>query len=320
MLDLGFLPDIEKLLAVLPAPAPDDALLGHDAGPDRRAGAQVPRPADPDPRRAAAPTMHRDRARRPVRLPRPRDGQDRGARPRPAGPRARPDDDLHPHEAHRRQKVADDLLDRGFAAAAVHGDLGQGAREQALRAFRSGKVDVLVATDVAARGLDVEGVTHVINYQAPEDDKNYVHRIGRTARAGASGTAITLVDWDELPRWRLICDTLGLPFHEPPETYSTSPAPVPRTRHPGRRRADAAPGRAHAGRPGRRTGRRPRRARGEAANAAGSPPRAGRATACRRNADRPDRPHRARDGVPAWPAGRPGGGTPSKRPAQPTGR
>jgi superfamily II DNA/RNA helicase len=120
------------------------------------------------------------------------------------------------------QKVADDLGDRGFAAAAVHGDLGQGAREQALRAFRSGKVDILVATDVAARGLDVEDVTHVINYQCPEDEKVYLHRIGRTARAGKSGTAITLVDWDELARWRSICDALSLPFHEPAETYSTS--------------------------------------------------------------------------------------------------
>ena len=81
-------------------------------------------------------------------------------------------------------KVADELAERGFAAAAVHGDLGQGAREQALRAFRSGKVDVLVATDVAARGIDVEGVTHVINYQCPEDEKTYIHRIGRTGRAG----------------------------------------------------------------------------------------------------------------------------------------
>ena len=121
------------------------------------------------------------------------------------------------------QKVADDLTDRGFAAAAVHGDLGQGAREQALRAFRSGKVDVLVATDVAARGLDVDDVTHVINYQCPEDAMTYVHRIGRTARAGKSGTAITLIDWDDLPKWKLICDTLNLPFHEPAETYSTSP-------------------------------------------------------------------------------------------------
>jgi superfamily II DNA/RNA helicase len=120
-------------------------------------------------------------------------------------------------------KIADDLADRVFAVAAVHGDLGQGAREQALRAFRAGKVDVLVATDVAARGLDVEGITHVINYQAPEDEMTYVHRIGRTARAGASGTAITLVDWDDLPKWKLICDKLDLPFHEPVETYSTSP-------------------------------------------------------------------------------------------------
>ncbi len=120
------------------------------------------------------------------------------------------------------QKVADDLSERGFAAAAVHGDLGQGAREQALRAFRAGKVDVLVATDVAARGLDVENVTHVINYQCPEDEKVYLHRIGRTARAGKSGTAVTFVDWDELPRWKSICDALSLPLHEPPETYSTS--------------------------------------------------------------------------------------------------
>jgi superfamily II DNA/RNA helicase len=120
-------------------------------------------------------------------------------------------------------KVADDLADRGFAVGAVHGDLGQGAREQALRAFRTGKVDVLVATDVAARGLDVDDITHVINYQAPEDEMTYVHRIGRTARAGKSGNAITLVDWDDLPRWKLICDKLELPFHEPVETYSTSP-------------------------------------------------------------------------------------------------
>src|SRR5207244_2951339 len=107
-------------------------------------------------------------------------------------------------------KVADDLVDRGFAAAAVHGDLGQGAREQSLRAFRSGKVDVLVSTDVAARGLDVDDVTHVINYQCPEDEGTYVHRIGRTGRAGKEGVAITLVDWDEEPRWKLISDTLGL--------------------------------------------------------------------------------------------------------------
>jgi superfamily II DNA/RNA helicase len=120
------------------------------------------------------------------------------------------------------QKVADELTERGFAAAAVHGDLGQGAREQALRAFRSEKVDVLVATDVAARGIDVPEVTHVINYQCPEDEKPYVHRIGRTGRAGRAGVAITLVDWDEEARWKMISDALDLGMPEPAETYSTS--------------------------------------------------------------------------------------------------
>ncbi|MEU2510379.1 DEAD/DEAH box helicase, partial [Streptomyces syringium] len=119
--------------------------------------------------------------------------------------------------------IADQLARRGFASGAVHGDLGQGAREQALRAFRNGKVDVLVCTDVAARGIDVDNVTHVINYQTPEDEKTYLHRIGRTGRAGKSGTAITLVDWDDIPRWKLINKALDLPFDEPEETYSTSP-------------------------------------------------------------------------------------------------
>ncbi|MFI9236478.1 DEAD/DEAH box helicase [Streptomyces sp. NPDC053079] len=119
--------------------------------------------------------------------------------------------------------ISEQLTRRGFAAGAVHGDLGQGAREQALRAFRNGKVDVLVCTDVAARGIDVDDVTHVVNYQTPEDEKTYLHRIGRTGRAGKSGTAVTLVDWDDIPRWKLINKALELPFDEPEETYSTSP-------------------------------------------------------------------------------------------------
>jgi superfamily II DNA/RNA helicase len=120
-------------------------------------------------------------------------------------------------------RVAEDLDFRGFAVAAVHGDLGQGARERALRAFRSGKVDILVATDVAARGLDVSGVTHVINYDCPEDPDAYTHRIGRTGRAGATGVAVTFVDWEDMPRWRLIDKSLGLEQPEPAETYHTSP-------------------------------------------------------------------------------------------------
>jgi len=120
-------------------------------------------------------------------------------------------------------RLAEDLDFRGFAVAAVHGDLGQGARERALRAFRAGKIDILVATDVAARGLDVTGVTHVINYDCPEDADTYVHRIGRTGRAGATGVAVTFVDWEDMPRWQLIDKTLQLDTPEPPETYHTSP-------------------------------------------------------------------------------------------------
>ncbi|MEE2057563.1 DEAD/DEAH box helicase [Rhodococcus artemisiae] len=121
------------------------------------------------------------------------------------------------------QKVADELADRGFAVGAVHGDLGQIAREKSLGRFRDGKIDVLVATDVAARGIDIDDVTHVINYQCPEDEKTYVHRIGRTGRAGRTGIAVTLVDWDDIPRWQLIDKALGLGMPDPVETYSSSP-------------------------------------------------------------------------------------------------
>jgi len=120
------------------------------------------------------------------------------------------------------QRVADDLEERGFKTSALHGDMQQASRERALTKFREDKLQVLVATDVAARGIDVAGVTHVINYTCPEDDKTYVHRIGRTGRAGASGIAITFVDWADIHRWKLINKALDLPFDEPQETYSTS--------------------------------------------------------------------------------------------------
>ena len=120
------------------------------------------------------------------------------------------------------QKTSDDLAERGFRAASIHGDLGQSAREKALNDFKAGKSDVLVATDVAARGIDIDGITHVINYQCPEDEKTYVHRIGRTARAGADGISVTFVDWDDLARWKMIDTALVLGLGEPEETYSSS--------------------------------------------------------------------------------------------------
>ncbi|MDX6325799.1 MAG: hypothetical protein QOK15_2153 [Nocardioidaceae bacterium] len=120
------------------------------------------------------------------------------------------------------QRVADDLVERGFPASPLHGDMAQVAREKAMQRFREGKVRVLVATDVAARGIDVQDVTHVINYSCPEDENTYVHRIGRTGRAGATGVAVTFVDWADVTRWKVINKALGLPFDDPAETYSTS--------------------------------------------------------------------------------------------------
>ena len=221
MLDLGFLPDVERIL---------------DLTPDERQtmlfSATMPSPVVALARRFMRQPTH-------IRAEEPDEG------------RTVPDTAIYVYRAHAMDKVevlsrilqaegrgltmvfcrtkrtcdkvALELEERGFAAAAVHGDLGQGAREQALRAFRSGKIDVLVATDVAARGIDVQDVTHVINYQCPDEERTFLHRIGRTGRAGAKGVAVTFVDWDDMPKWGLINKDLGLSFPEPVETYSSSP-------------------------------------------------------------------------------------------------
>src|SRR4051812_45443560 len=120
------------------------------------------------------------------------------------------------------QRIADELVERGFPASPLHGDMAQVAREKAMARFRDRKVRVLVATDVAARGIDVADVTHVINFSCPEDENTYVHRIGRTGRAGATGIAVTFVDWADVTRWKVINKALDLPFDELVETYSTS--------------------------------------------------------------------------------------------------
>ncbi|MDY3127470.1 MAG: DEAD/DEAH box helicase [Corynebacterium sp.] len=120
-------------------------------------------------------------------------------------------------------QVSNDLAQLGFAVTAVHGDLNQKDREQALELFRSGSVEILVATDVAARGIDVDDVTHVFNHQVPDDPMTYVHRIGRTGRAGNSGVAVTLVGYDEVTKWQAVTDELDLDIPEPPQWFSTSP-------------------------------------------------------------------------------------------------
>lgn len=119
-------------------------------------------------------------------------------------------------------KVSEELIDRGFNATALHGDMSQEARERSMAAFRSGKKEILVATEVAARGIDVDDVTHVINYTVPEDEKNYLHRTGRTGRAGRTGIAVTFVDWEDMARWQNINSALELGVPEPVETYSSS--------------------------------------------------------------------------------------------------
>ena len=119
-------------------------------------------------------------------------------------------------------KLAEELIDRGFKAAPLHGDMSQEARERSMTAFREGKKEILVATEVAARGIDVDDVTHVINYSVPEDEKAYLHRIGRTGRAGKLGVAVTFVDWEDMARWVHINRELELGIPEPVETYSSS--------------------------------------------------------------------------------------------------
>ncbi|WP_216214283.1 DEAD/DEAH box helicase [Amycolatopsis aidingensis] len=221
MLDLGFLPDIERILRMVPEQRQTMLFSATMPGPIiNLARTFLTRPTHIRAEENDAGAIH-ERTTQFVYRAHSLDKPELVARTLQAEGRGLTM--IFTRTKRTAQKVADDLAERGFAAAAVHGDLGQGAREQALRAFRTGKVDVLVATDVAARGIDVDDVTHVINYQTPEDEKTYVHRIGRTGRAGKTGVAITLVDWDEEPRWKLISDALELDRPEPVETYSTSP-------------------------------------------------------------------------------------------------
>ncbi|MDR0593136.1 MAG: DEAD/DEAH box helicase [Bifidobacteriaceae bacterium] len=222
MLDQGFLPDVERLLAATPAGRQTMLFSATMPGPvvamARRHMTQATHIRAQDPDDQGATVANIDQLVYRVH------GMNKAeviARVLQARDRGRVI--IFVRTKRSAARLADELADRGFAAAAIHGDLGQGAREQALRAFRKGKIDVLVATDVAARGIDVDDVTHVINYQCPEDEKIYLHRTGRTGRAGHKGTAITFVDWDDVPRWALIDKALSIGRPDPPETYHTSP-------------------------------------------------------------------------------------------------
>jgi len=221
MLDLGFLPDIERILRQIPddrqsmlfsATMPDPIITLARTFMDQPTHIRAEAPHSLAVHDTTEQFVYRAHALDKVELvSRILQAEGRGATM------------VFTRTKRTAQKVADELEERGFAVGAVHGDLGQIAREKALKAFRKGDIDVLVATDVAARGIDIDDITHVINYQCPEDDKMYVHRIGRTGRAGRTGIAVTLVDWDELPRWTMIDKALGLGSPDPSETYSNSP-------------------------------------------------------------------------------------------------
>ncbi|WP_460866848.1 DEAD/DEAH box helicase, partial [Rhodococcus aerolatus] len=220
MLDLGFLPDIERILRMVPDARQTMLFSATMPGPIiTLARTFLTQPTHIRAEETDAGATH-ENTRQVVYRAHAMDKVEMVARVLQA--RDRGLTMIFTRTKRTAQKVSDELEDRGFAVGAVHGDLGQGAREQALRAFRTGKIDVLVATDVAARGIDVTDVTHVINYQCPDDEKTYVHRIGRTGRAGKTGVAVTLVDWDDIPKWQLIDKALGLDLPDPPETYSSS--------------------------------------------------------------------------------------------------
>ena len=220
MLDLGFLPDVERIVRLTPdqrqtmlfsATMPGDVVTL--ARRHMRQPTHIRAEGHDEPAPAPGTQQHVFRAHQMDKievLARVLQARDRGLTM------------VFCQTKRAADQVASALATRGFAVATVHGDLGQGQRERALRAFRSGKVDVLTATEVAARGLDVDDVTHVVNYECPDDEKTYVHRIGRTGRAGRDGVAVTFVDWRDMHRWKLINDALGLGKPEPEETYSTS--------------------------------------------------------------------------------------------------
>nr|WP_280460874.1 DEAD/DEAH box helicase [Nocardia carnea] len=221
MLDLGFLPDIERILGMVPDKRQTMLFSATMPGPiitlartflTRPTHIRAEEPHDSAVHDRTAQFVYRAHALDKGELiARVLQAEGRGATM------------IFTRTKRTAQKVADELGERGFAVGAVHGDLGQIAREKALSKFRRGTIDVLVATDVAARGIDIDDVTHVVNYQCPEDEKTYVHRIGRTGRAGRTGVAVTLIDWDELTRWAAIDAALGLGIPEPVETYSRSP-------------------------------------------------------------------------------------------------
>ncbi|WP_407703317.1 DEAD/DEAH box helicase [Tessaracoccus antarcticus] len=221
MLDLGFLPDIERLLAATPkdrqtllfsATMPTPILTLARATLNRpvniRAEGHDAKATVPDITQFAYQSHNLDKPEIVARL-----AQGTNTTKMMVFSRTK----------RAAQRLTDELIERGFSAAAIHGDLNQAQRERALKDFRADKIRILVATDVAARGIDITGVSHVVNYECPDTANTYVHRIGRTGRAGHKGVSVTLVDWADSTRWKVIDKELELELPPLVETYSSSP-------------------------------------------------------------------------------------------------
>ncbi len=247
MLDMGFINDIRKIVGKLPIKRQTlffSATMPKDI-------AELAEAMLRDPARVAvtpvASTVERITQRiHPGRFR----GQAGHARADPQAGAGRPRTDLHPHQAWRRQG-GEELAKAGIWANAIHGNKSQNHRERALAAFRTGEIRTLVATDIAARGIDVDGISHVVNFDLPNIPETYVHRIGRTARAGAEGVAISLVAGAEEMGYlrdieRLIRITLPREERRTPGSRDAAPAPAqrPAQQHRGGRSAP----RAHAAR------------------------------------------------------------------------
>ena len=194
MLDMGFVRDVRKIVAALPADR--QSLLFSATMPDqiaRLAEEMLDKPVRVEVTPRATPV---ERIEQTVRHVTAGGGKTDALRDVFANP------DLSrvivfTRTKHRANRVSEQLEKMGVSAAAIHGNKSQPARQKALRRFRAGDCRVLVATDIAARGIDIDAVTHVINYELPNEPESYVHRIGRTARAGASGVAIAFCDPSE---------------------------------------------------------------------------------------------------------------------------
>ncbi|MBV8751347.1 MAG: DEAD/DEAH box helicase [Hyphomicrobiales bacterium] len=232
MLDMGFIHDIRRIVAMLPAKRQTLLFSATMPGAIAELATQLLRdpvrvavtPAASTVERIEQRIIHVDRAAKPAVLV---DMLKRGAIDRAL---------IFTRTKHGADRVVRQLTNAGIAAQAIHGNKSQGQRERALALFRRGDVRTLVATDIAARGIDVDGISHVVNFDLPNIPETYVHRIGRTARAGADGTAISLCDREELTFLRDIEKLIGKSITSDNRPRANGNGPGAH-RHAGRRHA-----------------------------------------------------------------------------------